>query len=162
MNDTTYIRYVNLKNDTIWGVGKFTILWNVYEDEKCDCCCSYDKIARSISNVGDNSKIAFNQFARELKNRARNNESIEEYVSNNLYPTGDNRARISKSERETYIAQVVNFINSDGNDFFDGALLAIWRIRNNMFHGIKGHSVLEEQIDLFKAMCDVLEAVIDE
>ena len=162
MADTTYIRYVNLKNDTILGVGKFTILWNVYEDEKCDCCCTYDKILKSINNIGNKSKTAFIQLAAELKTRAKNDNSIDDYVSNKLYPTGDNRARISRAERTTYITQVFNFINSNGNDFFDGGLLAIWRIRNNMFHGLKGHSVLEEQIDLFKAMCDVLEAVIDE
>lgn len=45
---------------------------------------------------------------------------------------------------------------------FAGCLLAILQIRNNMFHGFKEYSDLNNQIDLFKAANEVLRMVITE
>ena len=40
-----------------------------------------------------------------------------------------------------------------------GAILLIWQIRNNMFHGSKYHPWLDNQIELFKAMNELLQEV---
>lgn len=62
-------------------------------------------------------------------------------------------------ERNVGIVGVLNFINSQGNKNLEGAFYAIFRIRNNMFHGLKGHAELDNQIELFESMCEVLEGI---
>jgi hypothetical protein len=161
----TYIGYVWMNNETILEVGKFAILWNVFEEWRCKCNCSHEKIKEVVDDVMRIRAIvgkrgeedAFINFAAELADRAKKTSgSVESYVKTKLYPD-DERARITKKERDGFMATVINFINSGGKNALDGALLAIWRIRNNMFHGLKGHSVLDEQIELFRAMNAVLE-----
>ncbi|MDD4351302.1 MAG: hypothetical protein PHP83_03915 [Clostridia bacterium] len=162
-NETTYIGYVNLKNSTIFTIGEFSIWWNVFEDQKCECACSYDEILKLVSRISEVGKSAFKEFAIELKNRAKQINpafTTNQYVSQKLYPS-DRRARITNTERNNYMQIVINFIDSNGENHLDGALLAIWRIRNNMFHGLKGHSELEEQVNLFKAMIGVLKEVVE-
>jgi len=161
--DETYIGFVNLKNDTIFGVGKFAILWNVFEDYKCTCECTHEKIKDAVLHITSDRNAAFKKLVIALNNRAnsiRQGMSIDDYVSKKLYPTDDSRARISPKERALYMGRVIEFVKSGGETALDGALLAIWRIRNNMFHGLKGHSALDEQKELFEAMCGVLEEII--
>ena len=165
-DNKTYVGYVWMNNETILEVGKFAILWNVFEEWRCKCNCSHEKIKEVVDDVMRIRAIvgkreeedAFINFATELAKRAKKLEiSVEECVRTKLYPTDDKRAKISKIGQEVYMAKVIEFINSGGKNALDGALLAIWRIRNNMFHGLKGHSVLDEQIELFRAMNAVLE-----
>ncbi|MCL2061156.1 MAG: hypothetical protein FWH03_00820 [Firmicutes bacterium] len=162
--DTATIRNAEIKHSTIYLVGKFSILWNVFEDEKCTCACNHQDILLAVKNISETGKVIFRAFAKQLKERMKEvnppAQTVEQYVSEYLYPTVDQRARISATERKTYIGIVIDFINSNGEKSFDGALLAIWRIRNNMFHGLKWHGVLDSQVGLFKAMCSVLEEVI--
>ena len=55
-----------------------------------------------------------------------------------------------------------DFINLDelvNSDWICGALLCIYRIRNNLLHGLKELSELNGQIGLFKSMNNVLENI---
>jgi len=56
--------------------------------------------------------------------------------------------------------QIVDFINSDGRDSLSGGLHAIYRIRNNLFHGLKSWTDLDSQIELFMGLNDFLTYAI--
>ena len=111
------------------------------------------------NSLEQSRKEPFEKLAIELNNRANKlGRNVDNYVKTRIYP--ENGARVSNTDRTTYMPIVAGFISSGGNNELVGALLAIFRIRNNMFHGLKGYSELDEQIDLFKAMNAVLEEVI--
>lgn len=154
--ERNYIGYVYMDNETIFEVGRFAILWNIFEDVICDCDCSGAKIlevAQKITVVEP-----FIQLTTEFKKRAAGLKcSVEDYVTTKIYPI--KRARRSNADIAD-MPKVIEFINYGGKDKLEGGLLAIRRIRNNMFHGLKGHSELDDQISLFKAMNAVLEEVI--
>ena len=157
--NTIQIGYVNINNETIFEIGKFAILWNIFENIKCDNNCTCDKIINMEKSLEHLGKKSFKQFAIELRTRAvKLNSDVDTYVNSYLYPA--NGARISDIYRTKNIPVVIDFINSVGETNLIGAILAIYRIRNNMFHGLKGHSELDDQIDLFKAMNAVLGEVI--
>ena len=80
---------------------------------------------------------------------------VEEYVTYNLVPAN---ARNKLSQEE--MGKILDFIYSNGREAFDGCLLAIYRIRNNMFHGLKELDSLNGQLELFKTMNRVLEEII--
>ena len=153
---TTNIGYVSIDNATIFEIEKFTILWNLFENAKCNYECSYGKIISMKATIEAQKKDAFEILANELNKRAaRLGCSVDTYVETKIFPTSG--ARVSLVNRETHMPMVIEFINSGGKTGLVGALLAIYRIRNNMFHGLKGHKELDEQIELFKAMSGVLE-----
>jgi hypothetical protein len=58
--------------------------------------------------------------------------------------------------------QIIEFIVSEGRKSLAGGLLAIYRIRNNMFHGLKTWTDLDNQIDLFIALNNFLTYAIRE
>ncbi len=155
--DKTYLGYVNIKNDTIFTIGKFAILWNVFEEYNCKCNCNYDTIKTAVRKMYKNDIMPFERFAVSLESRSKKARcSIEEYVQTKLFPD-DVRARIGNTERNIGMNAVLDFVESKGLRNKEGALYAILRIRNNMFHGLKGHAELDDQVELFEAMCGVLE-----
>lgn len=152
------INRADINEKTILEIGRFTILWNIFEDIKCDCNCTYEKIKNAVNSV--NNYTPFRELRKEFENRAEMSRCcISDYVRTRLYPD-DVRARIHGQATNDYMPRVIEFLNSDGESVYDGALLAVWRIRNNMFHGLKSHQELNAQVELFKAMSAVLDEVI--
>ena len=81
------------------------------------------------------------------------NMLIPEYTHLSLHP--DN-ARVSTEEDIMCMEQ---FLKIEGDELVLGCLLIIHRIRNNMMHGLKTAKLLDDQIELFKAVNLVIENI---
>lgn len=139
------------KQNTVMAVGKFAILWNLFENNKCDYNCQPNKLIQ----IGDNLETseAFQSFANALQDRAVIfNVDNFKYVQNHL--------SMGTGLRQEHKKLVCSFMNSGGMNDVAGGLLAIYRIRNNMFHGLKEWSDLDNQIELFLSMNKVLEEIL--
>ena len=152
---TIKIKNVNLTREIIHQIGKFAVLWNVFEDEKCDNNCNNYKLQKIAESVTSINPITLENFARALQGRVDIlSNGIEEYVEYVLIPS-DAHGRNSK-----HAVEIKRFIESNGQESLAGGLMAIYRIRNNMFHGLKELSSLDGQIELFKAMNKMLEEIV--
>lgn len=141
----------NFKRNTVIEIGKFVILWNLFENNNCRNDCR-PEILVEIGN-GQKTSEAFQLFARALKNRAELFDVDDfEYVRNHLAMGRG----LTPQQRELVFA----FMNSGGMGSVAGGLLALYRIRNNMFHGLKEWSDLDNQIELFVSMNKVLEEIL--
>ncbi len=78
---------------------------------------------------------------------------VSDYVQDGLFPEG---ARQSRDEDKTLME---NFLKQDGDKLTCGCLLTIYRIRNNLMHGLKPIEDLNTQLELFEAVNEVLESV---
>ena len=142
----------NLSDDIVKEIGKFTILWAEFEKRYCNNDCNSVKIWDFANSYQVDEKLLRN-LSICLKGRVDlYEESVNVYVRYNLVPSG---ARIP-SEKDLGIIQ--NFIEKDSN-LIVGAFLSIYRIRNNLLHGLKCLKELDNQIELFKAMNNVLENI---
>lgn len=138
----------DLREETILAIGKFAILWNIFEREKCENYCTASKIERLTFITSDK----WQQLAEVLKRRRESfNFEEEEYIDKKLRTRGLNEARIEKIKR---------FLQSNGQEDVIGGLFAIYRIRNNMFHGLKEYQMLDTQKELFDAVNNVLESIL--
>lgn len=162
----------NINEETVLEVGKFAILWNVFEKTKCRESCQADKIMEIAQASEQSCKKIFIEFAKTLNNRAKpKHEYIDEqdkrihihcYVDNGLFPNQKSKDGITRDNRKygiDIVEKIIDYIISVGERSIDGGLFAIWAIRNNMFHGSKEHGNLNEQINLFKSMNAVLKEV---
>lgn len=141
----------NFKRNTVIEIGKFVILWNLFENNNCRNDCQ-PEILVEIGN-GQETSEAFQLFARALKNRAELFDVDDfEYVRNHLAMGRG----LTPQQRKLVFA----FMNSGGMGSVAGGLLAFYRIRNNMFHGLKEWSDLDNQIELFLSMNKVLEEIL--
>lgn len=149
-----------LNQETLIEVGKFTILWNIFEDDKCCNNCNDNVILGMKDFIKTLNKRFFKELAQELKNKAGSiSMNVKEYVKIHMYAEWAG-SKITADNRRVHIPIVVDFISSEGEKEPIGALLAIYRVRNNLLHGIKCCSALDNQIELFKAMNAILEEAI--
>ena len=147
----TTINGIEFNTDTIIEIGKFTILWNIFENNKCNCNCDTDKLIQLVSDISSNEY--WQNLARILqKRKGLRGYNVDEYVDYGL-SLGRGLSPIEKED-------VKNFMLSDGKECLAGGLLAIYRIRNNMFHGLKDWIELERQKELFAKLNEFLTYAI--
>ena len=147
------IKGYSLQEETVFEIGKFTILWNWFECSWCHNNCNPRKIKQIATRIHiDEEKQA---HLAEVLNERRNwfGQLEEEYVRDSLHP--DN-ARASKEEDMDVMRQ---FITQSEGELTRGCLLVLHRIRNNLMHGMKLLEGLDGQIELFRAATAVLESI---
>ena len=137
-----------LKQSTIIEIGKFAILWNIFENDKCQNDCNVT-ILRSLNldNIEEQYWINLSQI---FKNRV----DVNECNTNNYV---DCKLSLGRGLPQEAKKEVQLFIKNNGRSNKVGGLIAIYRIRNNMYHGLKNWAILDEQIDLFIGINAFLE-----
>ena len=142
-----------INGNTIMELGKFTVLWNLFERNFFSNNCNPGKIKEVASKIIINSE-AIKEFADVLnKRRELFEQEIIDYIETGLYPNGAHQGRNEDNE------MMQQFMGQNGEYTNCGCLLAINRIRNNLLHGLKCVSELDDQIELFKAVNKILENV---
>lgn len=147
------IKDCDLQDKAVLEIGRFSILWNCFEHDWCDNNCTSQKIKSIIKTIRiDAEKQA--HLAKVLNERRHWFNQLEmDYVRDSLHP---GNARASTEEDMQIMRQ---FLAQEGNDLLCGCLLVIYRIRNNLMHGIKLLEELDGQIELFRAANDILEDI---
>lgn len=149
------IKNYDLNNELILEIGRFSVLWNCFERSQCSNNCSPRQIKAVCQNLCiDKDKI--NELAKVINTRREIfNVSISDYVQDGLHP----EAARSSNPKEKELINI--FLEQREGDSTVGCLLAINRIRNNLMHGLKQIEDLNNQLDLFRAVNEVLESVKD-
>ena len=147
------IKKNELDDGLVIEIGKFAILWNCFERFQCHNHCSPAAIKRTAPNLHiDAEKQA--ALARVLnERRSWFGQIISDYVATGLHPGNANGSSLSD------IALMESFLAQNGEDLNSGCLLVIYRIRNNLMHGLKMVEQLNDQFDLFQAVNGVLESI---
>lgn len=141
--------FLNISEQTVIEIGRFTILWNIFEKEKCRTRCNETVLLNLNLEYEPNKEWhdlanIFNQRASLLAC------NIEQYV----------RTKLSLGYGVQHKEEIVRFIESMGESDLIGGVLAIFRIRNNMFHGLKDYRDLDNQLELFRCINRVLKKLV--
>ena len=147
------IKGQKLNDEMVMEIGKFAILWNCFERFCCNNACNPAKIKEVASWVNvDNQKQS--KLAEVLNQRRRwFGQVVSEYVETGLYP-GNARQNQGKDR-----LLMEKFMEQCDEDLRPGCLLVIYRIRNNLMHGLKCIEQLNDQLELFQAVNGVLESI---
>lgn len=147
------IKNYNLDDELILEIGKFSVLWNCFERFQCSNSCSSNKIRTICANISiEKDKEVVLATVLNMR-RSFYNMIIHEYVQQGLSPIG------ARQPQEDDKRLMEEFLKQSGDDLTCGCLLTIYRIRNNLMHGLKQIEDLDTQLDLFKAVNEVLESV---
>ena len=143
----------NLSDDLVVENGKFAILWNCFERYQCNNNCNPSKI-RSIYKNLSIDKAAQRELAKVLnERRSWFGQIISLYVETGLYP---GNARQNNIDDRMAMGR---FLEQNEEDLRHGCLLVIYRIRNDLMHGLKCIEQLNDQLTLIKAVNGVLESI---
>lgn len=149
------IKNNEIRDKTVEEIGRFAILWNWFENSFCNNNCNYKKLKERASCVTIDLQKQ-NALAEVFAKRSRLGELIiADYVKVGLYPAN---ARNTKTDEDARKA-METFINQQNENTNLGCLMAIYRVRCNMMHGLKGIEELDGQYELFRAINDVLESI---
>lgn len=147
------IKENKLNDELVMEIGRFSILWNCFERYQCDNLCNPKKI-KSVYSLLSINKEKQAKLAKVLnKRRSWFGQVIPEYVETGLYP---GNARQNQEEDRLLMEK---FMEQSEDDLRCGCLLVIYRIRNNLMHGLKCIEQLNDQLELFQAVNGVLESV---
>ena len=149
----TFKDNITLSDEIISEIGKFTVLWALFELNFCKNNCVegtleiiYDKISISSENLKCLSKV--------IKDRAYIQRLLlKEYVDEGLHPEN------SRNSSEKRKIEMKDFIEDPSQNHILGCLLIIRRIRNNLMHGLKNIMMLDDQMKLFVAANQILEEI---
>lgn len=146
------IRRNDLNDELVMEIGKFAILWNIFESDYFDKQCTPEKIKSACTRLSID-KIKQSNLAKALnERRSWFGQLYIDYIKDNLYSD-------TRKPSEDKINAIENFLKQEGDNLIYGCLLSVQRIRNNLMHGLKCVEELNSQLDLFKAVNDVLECV---
>lgn len=143
-----------LNEETVFEIGKFTILWNMFECLYCDTHCTIPRIKQIAKKIDINPDLR-KQLAEVLTSPDVYEEDIR--VIKLLYPE---KAQEKVSEYDE--TSITSFYKQQGDDpvLTEGCLLTIRRIRNNMMHGLKSIAYLDVQIELFRTANAILDDIL--
>lgn len=153
----------DLKCETVKELGKFAVLWNLFEKDFCEKSCN----PRKIIKICDSGFVAIDRevmqkLVLEL-NPSRFGNSINVliiYDGYGLYPKDakqDNKTVIYKAKMLKFLEEP--FPENIDSGIYAGCLLVIERIRNNLMHGLKEIELLDYQLPLFCAVNAILENI---
>lgn len=141
---------IDVKSNVVLEIGKFTMLWNLFELRFFGRNFRFEDIGKI--NLYQKLSMDYLVIIKEaifLKNKSNNIDDIIERFS------------IRDNEKKYIIEN--NLVASDEPEkIIMLIILLIYRIRNNMFHGLKDIYSIEEQEELFKVASDFLERILGE
>ena len=147
------IRNYNLDDELIIEIGRFSVLWNCFERFQCNNSGNPNSIKAICAKISidKDKEVALTTVLN--KRRSFYNMIVSDYVQQGLFPTG------ARQPQEDDKRLMEEFLEQSGDDLTCGCLLTIYRIRNNLMHGLKQIEDLNNQLNLFKAVNEVLESV---
>ena len=147
------IKGEKLNDELVMEIGKFSILWNCFERFQCDNLCNPKRIKKVYSLLSIDKEEQAKLVKVLNKRRSWFGQVIPEYVETGLYP---GNARQNQEEDRLLMEK---FMEQKEADLRCGCLLVIYRIRNNLMHGLKCIEQLNDQLELFQAVNGVLESL---
>lgn len=147
------IKDFELNDETVIELGRFAVLWNLFEKVHCGQDCTPKELTKIAPTIEIDEEIMQTLAVVLNARRIWFQMMVSDYAIKSLHP--DN-ARMSREEE---IELMEDFLKWKSDNRVLGCLLIINRIRNNLLHGLKIAEQLDDQIELFKAVNMVLENI---
>ena len=160
------IKSYELSELLLTEIGRFAILWNYFEEKFFDCYCSHLKIINKFNEITfDNAKAKSlqNVFIERIESYGLtgdeniNRKIIQSYVKSVFWDDAPRKGK-KKKEMDEEISAIIDFCTKDEPDVC-GCLFLLYRIRNNLMHGVKQLPRIDNQFDIFQAANNVLETI---
>lgn len=152
------INHYDVDEEVVMEIGKFAILWNLYESTYYQYNCNKKDMGEMCKHYFDCDKELQLKLRDELIKWAdAHNRELINIVTNGLF---SEQTVPAKKWEKKYIKKFLtqDETATDSAKLY-GCLLTIYRIRNNFMHGLKDIATLKNQLDLFKAVNSILEAL---
>jgi hypothetical protein len=137
----------------------FTLVWNIFEKE---CCCNFADIGSHPQCLAESMQLKMDHVIvdsvfKYFKNRYFPNGRVDTKFETFQFGKTANDGRIYKE----FVQNKLCDISPSNNDKIQSLLYIAFRLRNNLYHGIKDISKLYDQNENFKQINLFLMEVVD-
>lgn len=139
-----------LKEDELTSIKDFSLIWNIFENRVCENHCSVNTLTVKLSEIDFNLNC-FNGSLEYFKNRYTSNGT-----TNDLYDSLSFRANDNKQ----LVTAVLLGQENGTNEIILALSIIIYRLRNNLFHGLKQIETINEQRRNFEVANKVLKEIL--
>lgn len=151
---------LRIKEDDIKSVLHFALLWNMFESIGCEKAASIPTIQTFIENLFTQGRLNESDFAGFLK--YFQNRYITNGVPNLTFDSLKSSNEKTKERQARELAEsVLKNETTDVKNKVLALLYIVYRLRNNLFHGVKNVTTLKSQIDNFNVANETLTTVLD-
>ena len=145
---------VRLEQKTIDVVADFVLIWNLFEGVECSTQAGirqFEQFANGIT--GQIPETLLNDLLSFWKFR---------YVADGNTNGRFEKLTFRRNDRKELVADVLLERNDSTEDIILALLIIVYRLRNNLFHGLKTIDRLNDQRENLSHAIEVLQALIPE
>ena len=151
LTDHVY-NYDELRTNTKKAIYNFSLVWSFFECYIFDTTFSISKIQKKLNGLNDQRLSILDHEYNYFRNRYISNETI-----NSLFEDLKFRA----NDKKDFVADCLINVETTNKDKTEALIIIIYRLRNNLFHGVKWDTNLNDQIDNFNFSCSTLIKLIE-
>jgi len=147
--------FQSLSEDERDAITDFTLLWSFFEAKEFDSHASSSRIYALVPEWQSKGMLNVASFAKSFgyfQNRYFNNSIASEYYRG-LY--------LRENDKPELVEAVLKGENTNPADCIAALLIVIYRLRNNLFHGIKWNNAIHDQLDNFSHANTVLMVAME-
>lgn len=119
----------------------FSLLWSLFESKFCNEHANATSIyikCKELEEIFNNNQ--FNIFLIYFKDR---------YITNNSTNEKFNKLNFRGSDKQELVERVLKSETTNNVDIISALLIIVYRLRNNLFHGLKWQYDIQEQYSNF-------------
>jgi hypothetical protein len=142
-----------LTPETLLAVSNFTLMWNLFENTVCDNKANirtFEKIADLI--------IQYGPLADGVKDGIR--FWTQRYWTGAEFNFLFQGLEFRKNDREDLVRAVLSGTEIGAGSQLLVAMIIVYRLRNNLFHGLKTISMLNDQVSNLDMACRTMAAIL--
>ena len=161
MNPTEWVeRYVpgfrDLPQEDRQAIYDFALLWSLFEGRALQSEASVRMVLSVVHERASQGRVNLGSFGPSLKYMR------ERYLQNGE-PTADYRElRLRKNDNPFLVEAVLSGKNENPADVVAAVLIVVYRLRNNLFHGMKWEHDLRGERPNFENANSALMAAIEQ
>lgn len=138
------------------AIRDFSLLWSLFEGTVLETHANAGRIVAAVNELRDVDRLSLGPFEAAIAHfRGRY------YDGQNFTPAFDQHLHFRNGDNRPLAEAFVSGATNDEGDIVSGLLIIIYRLRNNLFHGIKWVYGIQGQLENFRHASDTLMAVMD-
>lgn len=149
------IGFNELADEERAAIMHFSLLWSFFEAETLHSNASANSIRNLVHKWENDGRLNIVSFAESLayfRNRYFNQGVFAEYFQG---------LNLRRNDHPELISAVLKGENTNDTDAVSALLIIVFRLRNNLFHGVKWAYGIRGQLDNFTNASTVLMAALD-
>ena len=144
-----------IDREQVQCITSFSLLWNLFEGHYCNQRASIRAFEAMVTRIAEKGVLSPSRFDEHI------NYFKLRYISGEQLNTLFQGLCFRPNDRKDLVENVLLGKNNDIKDIVLSLIIIVYRLRNNLFHGIKSLHEINGQVDNFKNANGILMKVIE-